>query len=433
MEDELKTLIEEQGKTFEAFKASNDQLQKEIKTLRADAVTVDRVERLNAQLDELGQKIAAADKKSADRADLIETKVNRSTLSAKADDRETKAAADFSAIVGASYSAEEMRDYKSAIFSPGGYLRRGASLPSGLVKAMSVGSDADGGYLVPPDTTGRIMTRVYETTPMRQYATVVSIGTDRLEGLNDLGESGSGWVGETAARPETTTPQLGKYEIPVHELYAEPRISQKMIDDSIVDIESWLANKVSDKFAREENAAFVSGSGVQQPRGAWTYPTVATADANRSWGSFQHVNTGLSAGFASSAPADILLDVIYALKVAYRANARWMMSRATLGAVRKIKDGTGQYIWAPGLVAGSPSSLLGFPVAEGENVPAIAANSLAMAFGDFAAAYTIVDRAGIRILRDPYITKPWIKFYTTKRTGGGAVDFDALKFVRFGT
>jgi HK97 family phage major capsid protein len=283
--------------------------------------------------------------------------------------------------------------------------------------------------------SGRIVQRIYETSPMRQVASVVSIGTDALEGFNDLDEAGAEWVGERQARNDSTTPGLGKYSIPVHEIAAQPKATQKLLDDSAFDIEGWLSGKVADKFGRAENAAFVVGDGVEKPRGILTYPTAATADASRAWGTFEHVNTA-NAGSWGSAPngSDKLIDLVFAVKANFRGNASWMMNRATVASVRKLKDGDGNYLWQPNFEARQGGLLLGYPIAEAEDMPNISTtNALAVAFGDFAQAYTIVDRLGIRILRDPFTDKPFIRFYTTKRVGGAAINFEAVKFLRFGT
>lgn len=427
MSEELKSLLEEQGKTFAEFKAANDGLEREVKKLKEDAVTVDKVERINKGLDDLTDQIKAA----AKRSDEIEAKANRLALSGgAADDAETKAAKTFAAQTGAVVSVEDMREYKSALFGVGGPLR--SAQMNGDRKALSVGSDPDGGYLVTPDTTGRIVNRIYETSPMRQVASVMSIGTDSVEGLNDLGENGFQWVGETGGRIESATAQLGKWAIMVHEAVSIVSATQKVLEDARLDLEAWLATKSADRIARGENEAFIKGDGASRPRGLFVYPTAATADASRAWGTFEHVNTGTNGGFgAAMNGTDKLLDLVYALKSAYRSNAQFMTNRSTLRDVRKLKDGQGNYIWQPSLVAGQPSALLGYSVVEAEDVDAIGTGSLSIAFGDFREAYQIVDRIGLSVLRDPYTSYPYVFFKFRKRVGGGAISFDAVKFLRF--
>jgi HK97 family phage major capsid protein len=432
MSDEIKSLLEEQGKAFAEFKAANDSLQNEVKKLKVDAVTNEKVDRINKALDDLADQMKVA----ASRADVIEAKANRLSLSGgKSDDVETKAAAAFAAQTGSPVSVEDFREYKSALFGMSGPLRNAQM--KGEIKALSVGSDPDGGYLVTPDTTGRIVSRIYETSPMRQVASVMSIGTDTVEGLNDLGQNGFAWVGETGGRTETTTAQLGKWSIPVHEAVSIVSATQKVLEDARLDLESWLATKSADRLGRGENAAFVSGDGVSKPRGLFTYTTAATADASRAWGTFEHINTSASGAFRTRSgdvnPVDDLINVVYALKAAYRPNAQWMTNRGTLRDARKLKDGQGNYIWQPSPVAGQPSALLGFPVVEAEDVPAMGANSLSMAFGDFREAYQIVDRIGLSVLRDPYTAYPYVFFKFRKRVGGGAISFEAVKFLRFGS
>jgi HK97 family phage major capsid protein len=421
-------LFAEQAKTFEAFKATNDALEKEVKKLgSADVITEEKLGKIGQKLDELGDAIKLSQK----HAEEIEAKFNRGGLGGGGSgDAEIKAAADFSALTGHAVTVDDFRDYKKGFDT---YIRRGPDGRAPELKALSVGSDPDGGYLVTPDVSGRMVAKIYESSPIRQVASVVSIGTDSLEGPVDNGEAGAGWVGEKATRAETTTPQLGKWIIPVNEVYAEPRATQKVLDDAMIDLEAWLANKVSEKIARVENAAFVAGDGQLKPKGLFSYAFAATTDkaGTRPWGTFEFVGTGTSGAFASTAPADAIYDLVYRLKAGYRNNARFMMTRATVGAIRKFKDTTGQYLWQPALTAGQPQTILGYEVVEGEDVPEIVANSYSIAFGDFAETYQIVDRVGVSVLRDPFTLKGWVKFYTRRRTGGGAVNFESMKFLKF--
>lgn len=424
----VSALFAEQMKTFEAFKATNDALDKEVKKLgSADVVVEEKLSKINTALDTLGDQIKAANK----HAEEIEAKFNRRGLGGgRGDDGEAKAAGDFSALTGHAVTLDDFRDYKKGFNT---YLRKGPEGRAPELKALSVGSDPDGGYMVTPDVSGRIVKKIYETSPIRAVASVVTIGTDSLEGPIDNGEAGAGWVGEKAARSESTTPQLGKWAIPVNELYAEPRATQKVLDDAAIDLEAWLAAKVADKFARVENAAFITGDGQLKPKGLFSYNFAATTDkaGTRPWGTFEFVGTGASGAFPASNPADILYDLVYRLKAGYRQNARFLMTRATVGAIRKFKDSTGQYLWQPALTAGQPQTILSYGVVEGEDVAEIAANSYSIAFGDFAETYQIVDRVGISVLRDPFTLKGYVKFYTRRRTGGGAVNFESMKFLKF--
>jgi len=265
--------------------------------------------------------------------------------------------------------------------------------------------------------SGRIVATVFESSPVRAVAAVETIGSDSLELLVDKDEAGAGWVAETEARAETASPDLAKIAIPAHEIYAEPRATQKLIDDASIDVETWLAGKVAEKFARTENTAFVNGSGVGQPRGFLTYP------AGTAWGQIEQINSG-SAGAVT---ADGLLDLQHALKEAHGAGAVWLANRLVLRDIRKLKDANGQYLWQPGLRLDGQETLLGRPIHAASDMPVAAANSLSVAIGDFRSGYQIVDRIGIRVLRDPFTAKPYVKFYTTKRVGGDVVDFQAIK------
>lgn len=412
-------LVTQIKNAFEEFKAANDARIKALETGKNDVVLDQKVDAINATITDLQSQLADVAAKAAAHG-----------ISQPGDVDLAKAAAQFGKERGVTISAADFGSYRDGLNV---YMRRGGQTPRDVMAAMSVGSDPDGGYTVTPDVSGRIIKRIYETSPMRQVASVVSIGTDRLEGFNDLGEGTAGWVGETAPRPATGTPQIGKWEIPVHEMYAFPQATQKLLDDSMFDIEAWLADKTADKFIRTENAAFLNGDGILKPRGLLTYPTAVTADASRAWGTFQHVLTGTDGTFGTTTNGtDKLIDLVYSVKAGYRANANFMMSRATIGAVRKIKDGQGNYAWQPSLSALSGGTILGFNVVEAEDMPAMAADSLSVAFGDFREAYQIVDRVGIRVLRDPLTNKPYVGFYTTKRVGGDAIHFEAVKFLKFG-
>ncbi|WP_416358220.1 phage major capsid protein [Aureimonas phyllosphaerae] len=285
-------------------------------------------------------------------------------------------------------------------------------------KAMSVGSDPDGGYLVPTAVSSRIITRVYETSPLDELATHETISTDAIEIPIDTDEAGAGWVGETEARPETSTPQVGVQRIPVHELYAKPKVTQQLLEDAGVDIEAWLGRKVAEKFARMRAAAFVTGNGIKKPRGILTY----AAGNNGVRGTIAQIPSGAP----TTLTPDGLIALMFALKDRYLANANWLMKRGTVAQAMLFKDGQGQYMWRPGLQEGQPSMLLGHSIRRADDMPGVAAGALPIAFGDFRAGYLVVDRLGIRVLRDPYSSKPFVEFYTRTRVGGDVVDFEAF-------
>jgi len=292
-----------------------------------------------------------------------------------------------------------------------------------LQRALSVDSDPDGGFVVTPELSDRISAIVFETSPVRQVATVQAITSDALEGIFDGDEAGFGWIAERGTRAETTTPQLGQWRIPTHELFAAPRATQKLLDDAYLNMEAWLTAKVADRLARAENTAFVSGNGVDRPRGFLTY-----ADGTAR-GQIQQIPSG----GATSITGEGIINAAYALKAAYRQGAVWAMNRSTVGAVRRIREdqpgaNTGMFIWSPGFGT-QPQSLMGYPIVEMEDMPNIAGGALPIAFGNFAQAYTIVDRQGTRVLRDPYSAKPFVEFYVTRRVGGDVVNFEAIKIM----
>lgn len=287
-------------------------------------------------------------------------------------------------------------------------------------KALSVGSNPDGGYLVPTARSARIIQRIYETSPIRRLATVETIGTSELELPIDVDDLDSGWVGETQDRPPTATPQVGVQKIPVHEIYANPRATQKFLEDAAINVEGWLADKVSDRFARVEATGFISGNGVNKPRGILSYPA----------GTGRDKLPQMLSGHATSITADAIVRMPLEIKSAYLTNATWLMKRSTVQEVLVLKDGQGQYLWRPSLTAGHPSILAGYPVEMADDMPAVQAGTLSIAFGDFRRGYTVVDRLGITTLRNPYKQPPFVEFYSRKRVGGAVVDFDAIVLMK---
>lgn len=289
-------------------------------------------------------------------------------------------------------------------------------------KLLSVASDPDGGIFVMPQLSSRIIERIREMDPIRELATVEVIGTDALEIHEDLDEASDAWESETVATDETGTPKMNKKRIPVHIQSARPRATQQLLDDASVNIEQWLAKKVTKKFARSEAATFVTGTGVGRPRGFLTYPNWA-AEGVYEFGKVEQINMG----HASELTTDGLIDLLYSLLEDYHAGATWLLNRLGVRDTMKLKDGDGQYIWRPGLQAGQPSVILGVPLRMSTTVPTVASDALAVVLADWAEAYTIVDRQGISVLRDPYTVKPLVEFYTRKRVGGDVANFQAIK------
>lgn len=322
--------------------------------------------------------------------------------------------------------AEAYAAYAEA-FGPYMRSRSDAAMPAAVQAAMQTGSDPDGGYLVPVTYSNRVITRVFETSNLRALATVETIGGKELEIPRDEGEFGyGGWVGETTAPSETDTAKLGVSKIFAHEMFAEPRVTQNMLEDAGMDIEAWVANKVGDKLGRVEATAFFSGTGVNQPRGLLTYGAWSNPSTDG------HLENGkieqIASGGATSVTADGVYNLVFSLKDYYLPNARFLTKRLTVRDLMKLKDGQGNYLWQMGdIKSGVPSTILGHAVERAEDMPLVAAGSLSIAFGDFRAAYTIVDRLGITLLRDNLTAKPYVKFYNRRRVGGDVVNFEAVK------
>lgn len=297
-------------------------------------------------------------------------------------------------------------------------------------KAMSSAVAADGGYLVDPQTADTIKNVLEGTSSIRAIANVVNVEATSYDVLIDLSDLGSGWASETGSTTETGTPTIERITIPLHELSALPKASQRLLDDSAFDIDTWLAGRIADRFARAEAAAFINGDGTDKPTGILTHPTLA--NDSWIWGNIGYVATGTSGDFDATNPADAIVDLVYSLGAEYRANGAFVMNSKTAGAVRKLKDLDGRFLWSDGLAAGEPARLMGYPVVIAEDMPDIGADAMSIAFGDFAAGYTVAERPDTRILRDPFSAKPHVLFYATKRVGGDVSDFAAIKLLKFG-
>ena len=378
---------------FETYKEENDRRLADIERRgTADPLTTDKLARLDRALDDLQHKTM------------------RPQLS------------------GAAVTSSSSLQMKAAFE---GYVRRGdATRMMGVEgKALSAGTGADGGYLVPPETETAVNRALKAISPIRAIASVRQVSGNVYKKPFATTGAGTGWVGEAAARPQTTTPTLAELSFPTMELYAMPAATQVLLDDAAVNIDQWIAEEVRLAFAQQEGQAFVTGDGINKPKGFLAYDTIA----NASWefGKLGFLSTGVAGAFPASNPSDKLIDLIYSVKAGYRANGSFVLNRSTQATVRKMKDADGQYLWQPAAQPGGTSTLLGFPVVESEDMPDVAANALAIAFGDFQRGYLIVDRIGISVLRDPYSAKPYVLFYTTKRVGGGVQDFEAIKLLKF--
>lgn len=395
---DINTKLDELGKAFDAFKKHNDDRIAEIeKKGQPSADTLEKVEKANQHISTLEKQI-----------EEMRVAINRTNKG-----ENPKSERD-----------EKLIEYKSALAA---YMKKGiepsAELQAFAKKEMSIFSDQDGGFFVTPELSGEIATIIFETSPMRQLASVQQIGSDSLDIIYDGDEVASGWVGETAARATTDTPQINKINIPVHELFANPKATQRLLDDASVNVEAWLNGKVAEKFGRDENTAFISGNGVGKPKGILAYAS------GTGFNQIQRVETAANNAFNGND----FIGVQASLKEGYQANASWLINRLIVGEIRKLKDTTsGQYIWQPGLTAGQPNTLLGRPVFFATDLQAsIVPNTDGMAiYGDIRAAYQVVDRVGIRVLRDAYTAKPFVTFYTTKRVGGGVKLFEAVKVLK---
>jgi HK97 family phage major capsid protein len=383
----------EMNYTFEAYRQANDERLAQIESrMSADVVTEEKLARIDRVLDDLALKARRP------------------------------------VIGGGAREDAAQREHKSAFAL---YMRSGetAGLKRLERKALSDGSGPDGGYLAPPNAETDILMRLAQISPIRSIATVRQSSTAVYKRAATTSGAAAGWTGETDAVSQTATQQIAELAYPAMELFAMPAATQAILEDAVVDVEQWIAQEVEMSFAEQEGAAFVSGDGTNKPKGFLSYTTIA--DASWAWGKIGYVATGVANAFPASNPSDILVDLVYALKAAYRQNATFVMNRRTQSQIRKFKDSQGNYLWAPPAAIGQPATLMNFPLVEAEDMPDYTAGGPAIAFGDFARGYLVVDRMGIRVLRDPYSAKPYVLFYVTKRVGGGVQDFAALKFLSF--
>lgn len=383
---ELKASVEAMNKAFSDFKAEHTKQLDDIKKGLSASDQTAKVEAIGASMDKLQKEIADAHIK------IAATQMQPG-------------------------GKEPVRDAEySASFL--------AHVRSGDVQAaLNKGANEEGGYLTPIEWDRTILDRLVLISPMRQIASVQPTSKSGFTKLVNMGGTGSGWVGEADARPGTNTPTLKPFSFPMGEIYANPSATQQILDDSEIDLEQWLAGEVNTEFAKQEGLAFVSGDGSKKPAGVLTYVTGGANAAAHPLGDIKLVNSAAAAAIT----ADGIMDLIYALPSAFTGNARFTMNRTTQGAVRKLKDGQGNYLWQPSYVAGQPATLGGYPITEMPDMPNVAANAVPILFGDFKQGYQIIDRMGIRILRDPFTNKPYVLFYTTKRVGGGLLTPEPLK------
>ena len=323
-------------------------------------------------------------------------------------------------ISGASASSPEVKGFVD------GYLRKGLDAE---LKSISGAVLGDGGYAVPREIDAVISATLLKLSPIRAIAQIVQVGSAGYRKLITTGGTASGWVSETAARPMTNTPTFVEIVPPSGDLYANPAASQAMLDDAAFNLQDWLGNEISMEFARAEGAAFINGSGTNQPKGILGAPTSLLTDTTRPFGTVQHLATGNAATLGTN-PELKLIDLVHTLKAGHRQGATWVMNAATLAEVRKLKASDGSFLWQPGIAEGQPDRLIGYPVVEAGDMPDIAANAFPIAFGNFRAGYLIAERSATSILRDPFTNKPFVHFYAVKRIGGQVLDSEAIKLLK---
>ena len=388
---DVNALVEALNKAFADFKAEHNQQLEEVKKGNADALQALKVDNINSEISRLQSAVDAAN-----------TQLAAIQMGGGAAGGDT--------LVDAEYSGAFLAHF-----------RKGE-----VQAAMNKGVADDGGYLAPVEWDRTITGRLVILSDMRQLANVVPCSGTGLTKLYNMGGTASGWVGEEDARPATATGKLKQLGFGWGEVYANPGATQQLLDDSEIDLEAWLSGEVDVEFARQEGAGFFAGDGVNKPFGILTYVTGGANAAKHPFGAIGAINSGAAAAIT----ADGLIDLVYDLPSAFTANARFAMNRKTMGAIRKLKDTEGNYLWQPSLIAGQPSTLLGFPVQDVAAIPDVAANAIAALFGDFKQTYTVYDRKGVRVLRDPFTNKPYVHFYTTKRVGGGVHNPEPMRALK---
>lgn len=439
---EIATYSEDSKKQYEELRKSYEALSTEIKDLSDDGLQKERITKLSEDLlvrqDKLDEILVKANKEVTERIDMIETALNRPGFQGKGESEEAmKEAHDFLVHCksvqnqGKGVNVSELEALEKQVSLEGyisyqkafeGWARKWGGnnqiVPNPEhIKSLSVGVDPDGGYTVTPAMSNQIIGILYESDPIRQLAARETITTGALEWLVDWDDVGSGWEGETETGAETTTSQFKKKRIPVYIVYAKPQATQVLLEDSGINIESWLASKIADRFLRREAVAFVEGDGTNKPRGFLTYAS------GTSFGQIEQV----AMGAAATLTYDGFIDVKFSLKEQFLNRGTWLMNRLTVAEVLKLKDGNGRSMWEPGLSERASATILGLPYRMSTTMPQVAANALSVALADWKQAYMIVDRLGITVQRDPYTQKPFVEFYSRKRVGGDVINWDAIK------
>ena len=405
MADEVKKVLDEIGNDFHEYKKVNDERLEKLEKGQGVAELEEKLAKMDAALDSNQESV---EKKLEETRNAVERLAN-------------------------SHKSEEQKELDQKNLS--GALKKyfshkDSNMSEAETKALQSNIDPQGGYTVTP-FVGAIEKRLFDTSNVRALARSVTIGTDEYVGFLDDNEFNAGWIGEIETRTDTATADIGQVRIPVREMYARFTVTERLLEDSDWNMEAWAQSHVADKFARLEATGFVTGSGANQPKG---FMTATQKTSNGDVYTRDQIGTKETAS-ASAITFDELIDLQALLKTGYRANASFMMNRATRSYVRKLKDSESQYLWQPSLQAGEPETLLGDPIAIFEDMADIGSDALTMAYGDLASSYLIVDRVGMSVLRDPYTAANSGKIYMhmRKRVGGGFVGFDSLKYLKQAT
>lgn len=424
VKQEIAALAGDTKKQYEELNKSYTELKHQLEAAQGKDNT-EMIEKLKEDLVTRQEALDKQNQESIKRMDDIEVALKRpgnaTTDQKEAADLE-KRAAEFAvhakslqcSKMPAEFNGDDYAAYKKEFAK---FIRSGDEHGITDAKALSVGVDPHGGYGVTPEMSSRVIERIYEMDPIRQLSTVETISSDALELPVDWDQADAGWVAETEDRPTTDAPNQKKKKIFAHEIYAQPEATQILLEDSAVDIEGWLSRHVGSRMARLEGAAFVSGDGIGKPRGFLNY------DNGTSYGQIEQV----SMGAADAVTMDGFISIKYSMVEDYLNRGTWLMNRTTVRDTMKLKDNDGNYLWKPAISADAPSTILSLPVRMSTTMPAVAANALSVALADWRTAYTIVDRVGISLLRDPYTNKPFIRFYFRKRVGGDVVNYQAIK------
>lgn len=429
--DTIAKAVDAMGQGFEEYKKANDERLEQIaKKGAADPLTEEKLKRLDATLD------AIAEVKK--QLEILQTRAARPGLGGNA---------------GAAAESPEAQKYRQIFLKwvrnpsdPGRQMELKAAKKA-LDKLNPAKDDDDGfetratqtvtttgsagGFALPEIIERDIQRLSLDISPIRQIATVRTVGSSDYKELFDLGGAAFEWVGETDTRNQTNTPDMAEVAPTFGMASAKPQASEESLDDLFFDVESWLKESAAEAMAQGEGAAYVGGNGTKKPTGFLAGTPVATTDASRAFGVLQYIASGQAAALPTS--LDTFYDVVYALRARYRANARWVTSKLVLAALRKYKDTTNNYLWQPSLAAGQPDTFMQYPITEAEDMPAVAANAFPIAFGDFKQGYLIADRVGMRITRDEITTPGFVKFYIRKRTGGKIRNSQAIKLLKIAT